>query len=123
MSIIRRLYTVSCAYRLRMEGVLYKQEEELLTTLNSQLQNLRGYLSVWILDSHMASFKGKVADGLLQEALEACRHEVEKQGLSCLALQQLSAMGELLENKGGVDPAKVPTVLIRRQRYDYYVVG
>ena len=99
--------------------MLYQQEEELLTTLNSQLQHLRGYLSAWILDSHMASLKSKVDESLLQEALKACKPEVERQGLSCHALQQLSVMGELLESKGGVDPAKVFTILIRRQRCGY----
>ena len=87
--------------------MLYQQEDEVVITLNSQLQQLRRYLSSWILDSHMSSLKGKIAESLLQEAVKACRPDVEREGLSCHALHQLSAMGEMLESKGGIDPTEV----------------
>lgn len=94
-------------FRLRTESMLYQQEEDVLITLDSQFEQLRKYLSVWVLDTHMTSLKGKVDEDLLYEAIETCRPEVESEGLSCHILHQLTAMGELLENKGGVDLTEV----------------
>ena len=98
-----------------MERLLYQQEEDSLTTLNTQYQSLQRFFSQLIMEVHILSLKGRVNEELLQEAMQLINNVVQLNSEGeghrhHVVLQQMMELIEFLESKGGIDLAEVTIV-------------